>query len=295
MAVNFASFLSAYCCLLVAFALSFNVLFSTYPPFQSLPWTLLKTITMMSGELEFEDIFYGETAIRYPVTSHFMFLTFVILVTIILTNLLVGLAVSDIQGLQASAGLDRLSRQADLVARLEGIFFSRLFCKAPRDFIRMCQQSALLRTSPSRLQFCIRPNDPRDRRLPRELIIDIYKLVAERTKRNQSIRRRKCEQNYSIFTNSIRNEQTKERKRASNFEDGKVRTDFQRKSVNLRTQVQVPTEHLKCDKQLTELKKQMSELTCRVIEMQTALNKHCESVSRELGFIKLRMERSSSK
>lgn len=52
---------------------------------------------MMSGELEFEDIFYGENEIKYPVTSHIMFFAFVMLVTVILTNLLVGLAVSDIQ------------------------------------------------------------------------------------------------------------------------------------------------------------------------------------------------------
>lgn len=96
-AVNFCKFFLAYCCLLVAFGLSFGVLFSSHPPFQSVPWSILKTITMMSGELEFEDIFYGENEIKYPVTSHIMFFAFVMLVTVILTNLLVGLAVSDIQ------------------------------------------------------------------------------------------------------------------------------------------------------------------------------------------------------
>lgn len=96
-AVNFCKFFLAYCCLLVAFGLSFGVLFSGHPPFQSVPWSILKTITMMSGELEFEDIFYGENEVKYPVTSHIMFFAFVMLVTVILTNLLVGLAVSDIQ------------------------------------------------------------------------------------------------------------------------------------------------------------------------------------------------------
>lgn len=253
----------------------------------------------MSGELEFEDIFYGDYEVRYPVTSHCMFFAFVLLVTIILTNLLVGLAVSDIQGLQASAGLDRLSRQADLVARLEGIFFSRLFCKAPRNFVRMCQRSALLRSSPHRLQFSIRPNDPRDTRLPRELVVDIYKLVAERTRRNQSIKRRRCEQNFSIFTNSITNEQTKARNFSENYDDPKLKTDFQRKSVNFSSQIRVPTEvtkeYLKYDKQLSEVRKQLSEVTCRVIEMHTMFNKHFENVNRELSFIKLRLERYNSK
>lgn len=96
-AVNFSKFLLAYCCLIIAFGLSFCVLFSNYPAFESIPWSILKAVTMMSGELEFEDIFYGDYPNLYPVTSHILFLAFVLLVTVILTNLLVGLAVSDIQ------------------------------------------------------------------------------------------------------------------------------------------------------------------------------------------------------
>lgn len=75
------------------------MLFSNYAAFR-LPASLVKTVIMMSGELEYEDIFYNNctnSEIHYPVTAHAMFLIFVLLVTVILTNLLVGLAVSDIQ------------------------------------------------------------------------------------------------------------------------------------------------------------------------------------------------------
>lgn len=136
---------------------------------------------MMSGELEFEDIFYrdcnetqsknGDPQVKYPYTSQLVFFTFVLLVTVILTNLMVGLAVSDIQGLQLSAGLDRLSRQAELVARLESFLFSKLFRKAPTKIIRWCQQNALLRTSRYRLQFIIKPNDPREKRVCRIFLL----------------------------------------------------------------------------------------------------------------------------
>lgn len=128
----------------------------------------MKTVVMMIGELEFEDIFYssgdGKTsAVLYPITAHLMFFAFVILVTIILMNLLVGLAVSDIQGLQASAGLNRLSRQAELVARLEGLLFSKLLKKAPPKVLNFLRREALLRTSRYNLQLSIKPNDPREK------------------------------------------------------------------------------------------------------------------------------------
>lgn len=111
-AANFAKFLLAYSCLLTAFAFSFAVLFPHYPAFKTVPWVFLKTVVMMSGELEFESIFFDdENPVLYPVTAHLLFLFFTLLAAVVLMNLLVGLAVSDIQGLQRSAGLDRLVRQ----------------------------------------------------------------------------------------------------------------------------------------------------------------------------------------
>lgn len=280
-AVNFAKFLLAYCCLLVAFGLSFGVLFNSYPAFKKIHWTLLKTITMMSGELEFEDIFYGDYPIQFPVTSHGMFIAFVILVTIILTNLLVGLAVSDIQGLQASAGLDRLTRQAELVARLESLFFSKLFRSAPPTLIRICQQSALLRTSRYRLQFCFRPNDPRDKRLPKDLALEIYKLVAERRDRKMSIKRRRREQNMTSFVRTVKNGDPES-------DDGDVRGHLFRRNVqairgnarqnvsaSAHTHAQLP-EHaatvLEFDKKMISMKAQVTELDHKMENIQSSLS-----------------------
>ncbi|VVD01605.1 unnamed protein product, partial [Leptidea sinapis] len=188
--VNFATFLMAYSCLLIAFGLAFSVLFSNYPPFH-LPAALIKTVMMMSGELEYEDIFYSDCAgskIQYPFTAQGMFLIFVLLVTVILTNLLVGLAVSDIQALQESACLDRLVRQTQLVGHLESMLFSSLLTCAPKQLLSVLRWGALLTASHMRT-LNIRPNDPRENRIPRDLIAAVYKLVSSRKDTKKSIRR----------------------------------------------------------------------------------------------------------
>ncbi|KAF4532352.1 hypothetical protein B566_EDAN003656, partial [Ephemera danica] len=180
---NFAKFLLAYSCLLVAFGLSFAVLFPKYKSFKSVPWSLLKTVVMMIGELEFEAIFFDEsTPIVYPVSAHLLFFTFTLLAAVVLMNLLVGLAVSDIQGLQRSAGLDRLVRQAEIVSHIESIVFSKLCGNCIPDYIvRFCHRNALLITSNYRRAFYIRPNDPRESRIPKELVEACYRLVESKS------------------------------------------------------------------------------------------------------------------
>ena len=97
-AKNFFKFLTAYFCLLVAFALSFCVLVPNYRSFNSnVVFAVVKSLVMMAGEIEYEDIIYENGEELYPVTGHMMILLFVVLISIILMNLLVGLAVSDIQ------------------------------------------------------------------------------------------------------------------------------------------------------------------------------------------------------
>ena len=58
---------------------------------------LVKTLVMMAGEIEYENFIYENGDAIFPFTGHFMILLFVVLISIILMNLLVGLAVSDIQ------------------------------------------------------------------------------------------------------------------------------------------------------------------------------------------------------
>lgn len=55
---------------------------------------------MMTGEIEYNDVFYGEDTpaeIPFPTSTKLLYAAFVSVVTMILFNLLIGLTVSDIQ------------------------------------------------------------------------------------------------------------------------------------------------------------------------------------------------------
>lgn len=275
----------------------------------------------MSGELEFEDIFYGDTVVQFPVTAHIIFLSFVLLVTVILTNLMVGLAVSDIQGLQVSASLDRLVRQAELVSRLESLFFSRLLRGAPTKLLKLCKRSALLRTSRNKLQFIIRPNDPRDNQLPEDIKLNIYKLVAERRDRNMSMRRRKFESNYSMFQRSLqrnnspalpRKEKSPKRNNASDQCELKLlpRPEHEqllrpRSATNVPNTLMGESElAVKLKNQvngITDIRAEIQVLKTQVTELTEKFDKFTESAGRKLNFaveelcrIKMSMDQKSA-
>ena len=88
---------------------------------------------MMIGEFDFEGIFTehddpsmnatenGEMAknIPFPDYSSLLFVVFVFIMSIIITNLLVGLAVDDIKEIQDNAELEKLSMNVQLVLESE--------------------------------------------------------------------------------------------------------------------------------------------------------------------------------
>ena len=106
--VTFFKFLLWYSFFVIAFALSFYVMFHTdhkkgakneeYPFFDEIGTSLLKAAAMFVGELEFSDIPFSENAI-----SKILFVAFIFLIVVVLMNLLNGLAVSDIRMIQERA------------------------------------------------------------------------------------------------------------------------------------------------------------------------------------------------
>lgn len=119
--------LLAFVCLIIGFALSFSIQFNNEYQFSN-PWrALVKTIMMMMGEYEYST-FFGEdlsNTTRLQTTSRFIFLIFIILTSIVLINLMVGVAVSDIQELHRQGRAKKLEKQADFLNQLEKVISSK--------------------------------------------------------------------------------------------------------------------------------------------------------------------------
>ncbi|KAF0295463.1 Replication factor C subunit 3 [Amphibalanus amphitrite] len=170
---DFFQFLLAYASLVIGFAVAFAVLFPHYPPVGNPLRSFLKVLVMMTGEIEFADMFYpdeNDGSILNP-TASLVFTAFLFVMTIILMNLLVGLAVSDIQGLQRTAKLGRLVRLTEQMSHIEFTLFSKVMTRLLPEKVFACiAEMALVSPSSYRYTLVLRPNDPNDTRLTRDIM-----------------------------------------------------------------------------------------------------------------------------
>lgn len=105
---------------IIAFAFGFHTVLYYQEPFNSAAKSIVRTMVMMLGEFQFDDIF-DQDSLRYPAPSYILFVIFLVLICLITMNLLVGLAVDDIKSVQAQANLKRLAMQVELVLNVESI------------------------------------------------------------------------------------------------------------------------------------------------------------------------------
>ncbi|XP_067644879.1 transient receptor potential cation channel subfamily A member 1 [Eurosta solidaginis] len=115
--------------LIIAFGLSFYILLSkindaqpNHLSFSNIPMSLLRTFSMMLGELDFVGTYvntYYRKQLKVPITSFLILSVFMILMPILLMNLLIGLAVGDIESVRRNAQLKRLAMQVVLHTELE--------------------------------------------------------------------------------------------------------------------------------------------------------------------------------
>ncbi|XP_045195782.2 transient receptor potential cation channel subfamily A member 1 homolog [Mercenaria mercenaria] len=104
--------------LIVAFAITFHCLLQNQEPFSTFWISLVKTTEMMIGELDYTTIFLDEK-VHYNAISHVFFYIFMLFMTIVAVNLMVGLAVDKIREFQTKAGLAKKEMQIKFALELE--------------------------------------------------------------------------------------------------------------------------------------------------------------------------------
>ena len=113
---TFLRFAIVFVIFIVAFGLGFHMLLMSQPPFETVGKSLIKTSVMLTGEFEYENIVANP---KFESLTYVFFLVFLVIMSIIVVNLLIGLAVDDIKAVQDKAILKRLAMQVELVLDTE--------------------------------------------------------------------------------------------------------------------------------------------------------------------------------
>ncbi|XP_078052686.1 transient receptor potential cation channel family member painless [Augochlora pura] len=124
---KFLRFLAVYALLIFAFALAFFVLFQHNENFLDLGQSMFKTIIMLTGEFDADEIPFKS----YPYMSHLVFVLFVFLIAIVLLNLLNGLAVNDTTEILGKAELVGLISRIRLISYVENTVISTVYDHTP--------------------------------------------------------------------------------------------------------------------------------------------------------------------
>lgn len=178
---EFAKLLMAYICLLIGFSVSLCVVFPSSKWFNNPVTGFVKVLVMMAGELDISMLeVHDESPIMSKLSAYVVYVALLVFVSIILMNLLVGIAVHDIQGLKKTAGLSKVRCQIKLIYYIE-LFMLRSF------WPKSVKRRALVYPSKNRAHMTIKPLNQKQT-LPRD-IIDATRMLIKRKKQDS------CENN----------------------------------------------------------------------------------------------------
>ncbi|KAJ8710336.1 hypothetical protein PYW07_009702 [Mythimna separata] len=118
--------------LIFGFSVSFMIQFRAEPPFEG-PWSaFVTTMVMMTSEFDYNDTISEENTVNSSasiIILRLIFVSFLILVSIVLMNLLVGVAVNDVNNLEIIGSIKRLEKQVEFITSLEDIVFNKFIKK----------------------------------------------------------------------------------------------------------------------------------------------------------------------
>ncbi|XP_065920146.1 transient receptor potential cation channel subfamily A member 1-like isoform X2 [Dysidea avara] len=125
--------------LIVAFVLAFYMLFTipdeSYGPYHDIGSTLGTVAILFTGEGDYEGQF-NSGLVDFPFASYFLYFVFVIMVGILFNNLLVSLAVGEVQDLQDNATLEQHRLNVEGIVDGLEMFFPFISRKPPDVFIK---------------------------------------------------------------------------------------------------------------------------------------------------------------
>ncbi|KAJ0171309.1 hypothetical protein K1T71_012859 [Dendrolimus kikuchii] len=107
--------------IVIGFSLSFMIQFHSEGSFSG-PWiAFIKTMVMLMSEFDYDDLFKDQPNNAHTEVNRILFTMFLIFGGIVLMNLLVGLAVNDLQSLEMHGHIRRIEKQVEFLASLDTI------------------------------------------------------------------------------------------------------------------------------------------------------------------------------
>lgn len=180
---EFAKLFAAYSCMLIGFTISFCVIFPSSSAFANPFMGFITVLVMMTGENDVSILVNDPDGKDPPflleVSAQVTFILFLLFVTVVLMNLLVGIAVHDIQGLKKTADLSKLVRQTKLISYIESALFNGWLPGYLRDLLHY---TALVSPQAYRVVLSVRPLNPGEKRLPRPLLMSAYETATKARK-----------------------------------------------------------------------------------------------------------------
>ncbi|XP_052837100.1 transient receptor potential channel pyrexia isoform X2 [Drosophila gunungcola] len=203
---EFAKLFMAYSCMLIGFTISFCVIFPSSSSFANPFMGFITVLVMMIGEQDLSLLINDPEGKDPPflleVSAQITFVLFLLFVTIILMNLLVGIAVHDIQGLKKTAGLSKLVRQTKLISYIESALFNGYL---PTWLRNLLHYTALVSPQAYRVVLCVKPLNPSEKRLPREILMKAYEVGKMRKHFGHTVSSKNSAENYLSYKNKYNN------------------------------------------------------------------------------------------
>ncbi|XP_073827735.1 ankyrin repeat domain 61 water witch isoform X2 [Musca autumnalis] len=204
---EFAKLFMAYSCMLIGFTISFCVIFPSSSSFANPFMGFISVLVMMIGEQDLSLLINDPDGKDPPflleVSAQITFVLFLLFVTIILMNLLVGIAVHDIQGLKKTAGLSKLVRQTKLISYIESALFNGYL---PTWLRNLLHYTALVSPQAYRVVLCVKPLNPSEKRLPRDILMKAYEVGKMRKHFGHTISAKNSDATYLSYKNKYNTE-----------------------------------------------------------------------------------------